>query len=352
MTPPRLTVFIPVYNGERFLDEAIESVLSQDFHDFELLIVDDASVDATPSILARWAGKDRRIVVLRNLVNRGAAATANAGLAAARGEYLARQDADDVSLPGRLRREVEALDACPEAVMVSTDFQIIDERGRRLRIERRAQPPEIIEYQLNFLNAIGGHSQVMFRTSVVRELGGYDETRRTGEDYELWTRLVRRGPILVLPLVSMSYRMHAAQATAAPRDEASRRRAVEFSRTLLSSWIGRELTVLEAEAATTGGGSGSRANARLAHAVHGEAFRIFAERVRGDRALCTRVRTVIASRLAFTAVLLLAAGQVGHAAAYLAASVRWNAPAALRSLFGLLAQSAGSRLRAALWRKR
>jgi hypothetical protein len=247
---------------------------------------------------------------------------------------------------------VEALDACPEAVMVSTDFQIIDERGRLLRVDRRAQPPEIIEYQLNFLNAIGGHSQVMFRASIVRELGGYDETRRTGEDYELWTRLVRRGPILVLPFVGMSYRVHDAQATAAPRDEASRRRAVEFSRTLLSSWIGRELTVAEAEAATTVGGFGRRPNARLADAVYGEAFRVFAKRVSGDRSLCARIRAVIASRLALTGVLLLAAGQLGQAAGYLAASARSNALGALRTVAGLLAQSTGARLRAALRRKR
>src|SRR5687768_9316916 len=117
---------MPVYNGERYLDEAIESVLAQEFADFEFVIVDDGSTDSTPELLAKWAARDPRIVVVRQFDNCGTGCALNAGLAVARGEYIARQDADDLSLPGRLARQVAALDGDREAVMVTVGRVWID----------------------------------------------------------------------------------------------------------------------------------------------------------------------------------------------------------------------------------
>jgi glycosyltransferase involved in cell wall biosynthesis len=341
---PRVTVLMPVFNGERFVDEAIESVLRQDFRDFELLVIDDASSDGTAERLDAWVRRDDRVVVHRNPVNRGAAGSANVGMRLARGQYLARQDADDLSLAGRLRREVATLDDDPSTVLVATDFLIIDEAGRVIRTERRAQPPEVIEYLLHFTNALGGHSQVMMRTQALRDAGGYDETRRTGEDYELWTRLIRAGRIRILPFAGMAYRVHGAQATAQTRDDASRARAIEFSRTLLSGLLGREVTREETEAATTAGGRERRANARLADRVHREAFGSFTSRV-SDPELRVALRRAIAERFGTTAALLLRHGRSGEALRHLLTGCRWHVAGAPAGLLRLGIQSLASRFR-------
>ena len=129
MPLPRITVLTAVYNGARYLAEAIESVLADGFEDFEYVIVDDGSTDATPRILADAAARDPRIVLLRHEPNRGIAAATNRGLAIARGAYIARLDADDISLPGRLAREAAYLDAHPAVALVSMNFDIIDAGG-------------------------------------------------------------------------------------------------------------------------------------------------------------------------------------------------------------------------------
>jgi glycosyltransferase involved in cell wall biosynthesis len=247
----RVTVLMPVYNGERYLDESIESVVAQDFADFEFVIVDDGSTDGTPALLAKWAARDARIVLLRRDENGGPSRALNAGLTVARGEYIARQDCDDISLPGRFARQVAALDANPAAVLVTLGRLLIDERGTSLGIAPHVvQPPEVIRLLLHFTPALGVPGQAMFRTSAVRAIGGWDESYRLSQGWELATRLSKQGPFLALPELGMEYRVHGERASTRFHDEQVVN-ATRITQRMLSELLGREVTQAEAVASAS-----------------------------------------------------------------------------------------------------
>jgi len=202
-----------VYNGERFLRTAIDSVLAQTFHDWELIVVDDASTDSTLDILATY--RDPRIHVLRNERNCKQAVCANRGIAAASGRYIARLDADDVSLPNRLTEQVAYLEIHPDVALVASAAQFIDEAGSRIG----AQPGGLNDCELKFTFASRNpviHSTVLFRAEAARELKGYDEDRRYWytEDYEFLSRLALHGKAHVLPQPLVEYRVHSASVSA------------------------------------------------------------------------------------------------------------------------------------------
>ncbi len=207
---PKVTVLIPVYNRERFVDEAIRSVMEQDFDDFELLLVEGGSTDRTPEVLEMWKKRDRRVVVVTTPTREGISAALNLGLAHARGKYVARLDSDDLMMPRRLAEQAAVLDAHSEVVLVSCAYDIVDLAGNRLGTWKRDEPPEVTAFLLHFFNVIGGHGQVMFRLAAALEEGGY--ARKLSEDYDLWVRLRRRGRIETLPFVGMAKRTHANQA--------------------------------------------------------------------------------------------------------------------------------------------
>lgn len=247
MREPRLSVVTAVYNGERYLDETVASVLAQDFRELEYVIVDDASSDGTPEILARWAAADPRVTVLRNEANLGPSASRNRGIRAARGPWIACQDADDVSEAGRFSAQMDWIERNPETVLVATEYVVIDERGMLLRFDRRADVPEVIEFFLRFGNVIGGHSQVLFRREDVLAIGGYNESYRSAEDYDLWTRLAARGDVVILPVRGMRYRLHGMSASRTFTHE-QRMTAVRVIQRELQAWLGRSIGEEEAAA--------------------------------------------------------------------------------------------------------
>jgi hypothetical protein len=205
---PAVSILMPVFNRERFLEAAIESVLAQDFSDFELLIVDDGSRDRTPELLRIWSERDARIVVVTSDENLGIPGALNLGLQHARAPYIGRFDSDDLMMPGRLVAQAEVLDRAPEVVLVSCAYDVIDVDGRYLGTRREEEPHEVVLYILNFYNIVGGHGQVMFRRDDVLAIGAYDCRYPSSEDYDLWVRLLRRGRIVTLPLVGMRMREH------------------------------------------------------------------------------------------------------------------------------------------------
>lgn len=197
-----------VYNGKRFLREAIESILIQSFTNFEFIIIDDASNDDTWNILSEYSDQDKRILLLRNDTNMGLTKSLNKSLSAARGLYIARQDDDDISLIDRLKKQVEHLDNNPDVVMVSSNFDKIDEDGRLIRRTRLHCEEKLIRWHLNFYNYIGGHSQVMFRRDQVLAVDGYSESFPCAQDYDLWLRLSKKGKFEILKDVLLKYRVH------------------------------------------------------------------------------------------------------------------------------------------------
>jgi hypothetical protein len=186
---PEVSVVMSVYNGERYLRESIESLLSQTFSDFEFIIVDDGSTDSTAAILGEY--RDPRIVLLRNEENIGLTKSLNRGLARVRGTFVARQDADDVSLPNRLERQVLFLREHPAVGILGSYCRLIDGEGRRLWLYRVPAYDLHIRWTSLLENPFA-HPSVMVRRDVLAKNGlGYDEALVVAQDYDLWTRMLR-----------------------------------------------------------------------------------------------------------------------------------------------------------------
>lgn len=204
MRDPLVSVVLPVFNGEVYLKAAVESILSQSYINFELIVIDDGSADNSFQILN--GVKDARTQLARHS-NRGLAATLNKGIELARGEYIVRQDQDDLSFPDRLAKQVAYMESHPECALVGTWAQIM--QGDRLmeRYHRHPACPSELRYQLLFNNPFV-HSSVMLRKSALEAVGGYstDQTRQPPEDYELWSRLSRHSEVANLPEVLVHYR--------------------------------------------------------------------------------------------------------------------------------------------------
>jgi len=187
---PRITVLMAVYNGKKYLREAIDSILGQTFTDFEFLIVDDGSTDSSQEIICSYV--DPRIRLVENHENLGLTRSLNKGLSLARGEYIARQDADDISLSTRFEKQIEFLDAHPDIALLGTQAHNIDESGKFYRSDYfsgKATTKLAIKWQLLFDSAFN-HTSVIFKRSVVwDQLGGYDVRFVRNQDMELWLRI-------------------------------------------------------------------------------------------------------------------------------------------------------------------
>lgn len=204
---PRVSVLMSVYNDARFVAEAVDSILSQTFSDFEFIIVDDGSSDATPAILKQYA--DPRVTVLRNERNVGLTKSLNRGLEATQGEYVARQDADDRSLPHRLAHQVKFLDTHPEICLVGTGFVRVDEEGRELGTVTMPTEPAQIREMLFYAHCFC-HGSTMGRRADLQAIGGYDERFVAAQDIDLWLRLAERCQLANLPTVDYAFRTHGA----------------------------------------------------------------------------------------------------------------------------------------------
>lgn len=241
---PKISVIMSVYNGSRYLREAIESILNQTFTNFEFIIINDCSTDNSWEILTEYSNKDRRIRLFNNEENIGLTKSLNKGINLARGEYIARQDADDVSLPQRFDKQVALLDSYPDVVLVSCDIEVINSEGYFVKKEQRSCDPQWISWYMLFYNHIGGHSQVIFRRKTAMGLGGYSESYRYSQDYEFWCRIVRVGNIVILPEILHKLRRHNKGITAEKRSE-QLDYALNISRNNLKQLIGKELSINE-----------------------------------------------------------------------------------------------------------
>ncbi|CAM5765570.1 hypothetical protein LMIY3S_01527 [Labrys miyagiensis] len=203
-----VSVLMPVHNGVRHLDAAIESMLRQDWPHFEFIIVDDGSTDGSGEKLGAWARKDKRIRVLHT-PHQGIAIALNRGLETAAHAIVIRMDADDIACPERISRQVGFLDTHPEIVAVGCNIQSIDAEGRPVGPFRYPETPREARASLIAGNTPLCHPAVAFRRAEVLAAGGYRPKFNHAEDFDLWTRLIERHEIANLPEVLLLYRMHA-----------------------------------------------------------------------------------------------------------------------------------------------
>ncbi|MFH0976551.1 MAG: glycosyltransferase [Spirochaetota bacterium] len=187
---PKVTVLMSVYNGDRYLREAIESILSQTFTDFEFLIVNDGSTDSSKDIILTY--NDSRIRLIDNGHNLGLTASLNHGLDLAKGEYIARMDADDISLPERLEKQVAFMDANNNIAVCGTCAEIINDKKERVGEFTNPELPDNIKTALFFFNPIA-HPTVLMRKNIIIKAGKYNTEYLRTQDYELWIRLFLSG---------------------------------------------------------------------------------------------------------------------------------------------------------------
>jgi glycosyltransferase involved in cell wall biosynthesis len=203
---PIISVIMPVRNGTRWLREAVDSVLSQEFREFELLIIDDGSDNDAVGLLAELARTDSRVSVLRQ-PPKGIVAALNLGIAAAQAPYLARLDADDRARPDRLVRQIAFMHTHDEVGLLGSGAQAIDGAGTVIgEITPPVEPARLVHWLRRGNPFI--HSSVMMRTALVRELGGYRAAFAGAEDYDLWLRMAEVGGVANLPESLIAYRRH------------------------------------------------------------------------------------------------------------------------------------------------
>lgn len=190
MTAIPITVLMPAYNAEKYIVEAIDSVLSQSFSDFELLIVNDGSTDRTAEVITSY--KDKRVKLI-NQSNGGVSAALNTGLKEARGKYIARFDADDVCYPQRLQLQFDFMEAHPDYIVIGSDANYMSEEGEFLfKYINIGHTNEEINERIDVYCPFV-HSSVFYRKEPVLSVGGYEVNAHSFEDYFLWRRLIKMG---------------------------------------------------------------------------------------------------------------------------------------------------------------
>jgi len=231
----KVTVLMPAYNVEKYIREAIDSVLNQRFDGFELLIINDGSTDSTEEIIRGYG--DPRIVLISQR-NQGVSAALNTGLAHAKGKYIARFDADDVCYPDRLQNQYDFMEQQRGYVLVGSDADYMDREGGYLYRYRNIghTNEEISERIFSYCPFV--HSTVFYRRDIVRSLGGYNVKAHTFEDWLLWTQLIKKGKCLNFETPLISVRLNPESVTV---DEKLRgKRFIELKKEIICS--GRPIT--------------------------------------------------------------------------------------------------------------
>jgi glycosyltransferase involved in cell wall biosynthesis len=208
-TSSKVSVVMAVYNEAEYISTAIESILRQTFEDFEFLIIDDGSSDKTPEIIKHYAERDGRIRHLVNETNKGLPTSLNRGIEAANGEYIARMDADDRSLPERFERQVEFLETNSDVHVVGCNVRVIGVNGEYFgdrEFPQDGRDPDTLQQE----GPQVAHPSVMMRRTSVRAVDGYRTAFKYAQDLDLWIRMARKyGPqfLYVLPQPLFEYRL-------------------------------------------------------------------------------------------------------------------------------------------------
>ncbi len=199
---PKVSIILPTYNGEKYLEQAIESILAQTYTDWELILVNDCSTDATADIVHQYAETDDRIYEIHNTCNQKLPMSLNIGFAAARGEYLTWTSDDNLYLPDAIAVMVQCLDEYGEAAMVRASMDFIDANGKVI-----GQSETYTDEKMYAFNCLG--ACFMYRRKVRDTIGDYDTSTYCAEDYDYWLRVLQNfGTIMPIDRILYQYRRH------------------------------------------------------------------------------------------------------------------------------------------------
>ncbi len=209
---PKISVVMTVYNSEKFITDAVKSILSQTFEDFEFIIVDNNSADRSKAIIASF--NDQRVVFIANPTNLGQTKALNIGIRRAKTDLIARMDADDIAMPTRLEKQYRFMSQHPDVAVVGSWCKDIDENGRDQRTYKVVTEPFEIKSHLSASGDLTSwcitHPSVMIRKRVLQEVGLYNEEMSASgypQDYELWMKIIRHYPMANIPEILLKYRI-------------------------------------------------------------------------------------------------------------------------------------------------
>jgi len=241
MPQPAVTVLMPVHNGERYLKEAVESILAQTFADFEFLVIDDGSTDRSRQIVESFG--DPRIVLVANAQNRGTVHVLNQGIALAKGRYIARMDSDDISLPERFERQVRFMEAHPKVGVSGTAMRLI-KNGKLRNTRTHAPSDQELKIQLLFSPCFF-HPTVIIRAELAKA-HPYPDNLVYTQDYNYWTHLASLTSFANLDEVLLHFREHEGQISTRKADmQVSNSRALraKYLKRLMSTASDEELAI-------------------------------------------------------------------------------------------------------------
>jgi glycosyltransferase involved in cell wall biosynthesis len=247
MATPLISIILPTFNMGKYLNRSIESILLQTFDDFELIVLNDGSTDETADLLASYAQKDPRIIVVHNLENLGLIPTLNKGLDIARGTFIARQDADNYSFPTRLADQVGYLKQHPHIGLVSARVFIVNHHGQTISdsiFPSVFLPPALIPWELLFYTYFA-HDTIMARRDLLLQAGGYRLDRVHAEDYDLWCRLSRITQLAILPNVQACLFVNP-EGVSQQYAEVQQQTVLHISRDAMSELLGQPISLTDA----------------------------------------------------------------------------------------------------------
>ncbi len=198
--PPKISVVLPVYNCELYIKEAVDSILNQTFSDFELLIIDDCSNDNTVDLIKEY--NDERIKLTLKEKNSGYTESLNWAISIAKGEYIARMDGDDISMPTRFEKQIKVMEENPKIIVCGTNGKVLGSERLMIRPEKHQDI-----YLFMFISNPIIHPSIMIRKTVFKTFS-YNKSTEPSEDYDLWSRLIFEGEFYNIQKTLLQYRMH------------------------------------------------------------------------------------------------------------------------------------------------
>jgi GT2 family glycosyltransferase len=188
---PTVSILMSVHNGEKYLEQTLQSITSQTYTDFEVIIINDCSTDQTSNILGKYKDNEK-FKIINNESCLGLTKSLNIGISKARGKYIARLDADDIALPERLSIQKQFLDDNKDIVCIGSASIIIDENGNKTGFKKVVSNIDTLKFRMILANQIS-HPSAFFRTEIIKKIGGYNENYKYAQDFNLWSRLLKAG---------------------------------------------------------------------------------------------------------------------------------------------------------------